>query len=539
MTKNATWKNSLPFLWVCLLGWSGLTGQDSIAEKSGTIQQQPDLKEIASGISPLDMRKHLTVLASDAMEGRETGTPGNDRAAQYIADYFKELGLVSPTDKEYFQPVAFTKESWNEVSISIKEQKFKHLWDFVAPLNLQRGDGEMSFSEVLFLGYGIEDEKYSDFKDVDVTGKLLLVYSGIPRDRNEKNFSFLEESNVDWTETRNKVKLAMEKGAAGIFFIEPNINKMIQRQRRFLLGGMTRLGDTQNDKGIHFAHISTSMAEALIGKKYKKVIKARKKIAKKKKPYRVGLTTNLTLDFDKEYKKTLGNNVLGYVEGIDTGLKDKYIIVSAHYDHLGKRGDNVYNGADDNGSGTTTLLDIAESVVTAKKKGLGPQRSVVFVLFTGEEKGLLGSEYYVNRPVFPLDQTMANVNIDMVGRVDEAHKDNPDYIYVIGADRISTDLHNINERMNQSYTNLDLDYTYNAESDPNRYYYRSDHYNFASRGIPAIFYFNGTHADYHRTTDTVEKINFEKMSKVGQLIFYTIMELANREKDIIRDVPQK
>jgi Zn-dependent M28 family amino/carboxypeptidase len=139
-------------------------------------------------------------------------------------------------------------------------------------------------------------------------------------------------------------------------------------------------------------------------------------------------------------------------------------------------------------------------------------------------------------PVFPLEQTVADVNVDMVGRVDQEHADNPNYIYVIGSDRLSTELHEINEKANAQYTQLELDYTYNAEDDPNRYYYRSDHYNFAERGIPSIFYFNGTHADYHRTSDTVEKINFDKMETIGQLVFHVVWELANRPDRIQVDV---
>ena len=158
------------------------------------------------------------------------------------------------------------------------------------------------------------------------------------------------------------------------------------------------------------------------------------------------------------------------------------------------------------------------------------------MLVTAEEKGLLGSEYYTARPVFPLESTVANINVDMVGRVDEKYQDNPDYIYVIGSDRLSTELHQINEQANDTYMHLTLDYTYNEPNDPNRYYYRSDHYNFAEKGIPAIFYFNGTHDDYHRASDTVEKINFAKMEKIGRLVFYTAWELANRDKRIEVDV---
>ena len=217
-------------------------------------------------------------------------------------------------------------------------------------------------------------------------------------------------------------------------------------------------------------------------------------------------------------------------------LKDEVIIVTAHYDHLGKKGDSVYNGADDNGSGTSTVLEISEAFAKAKEQGQGPRRSVLFMLVSGEEKGLLGSQYYAENPIFPLANTVANVNVDMVGRVDNKHKDNPDYIYVIGADRLSTALHEINETANATYCDLELDYTYNERDDPNRYYYRSDHYNFAEKGIPAIFYFNGTHKDYHKITDTVDKINFEKMAKVAKLIFHTTWELANRDERIKVDV---
>ena len=215
---------------------------------------------------------------------------------------------------------------------------------------------------------------------------------------------------------------------------------------------------------------------------------------------------------------------------------DEVVIVSAHFDHLGKKGDQIFHGADDNGSGTSTIMELAQAFAEARGGGFRPERTVVFMLVTGEEKGLLGSEYYVNNPLYPLANTVADVNVDMVGRQDDKYKDNPDYIYVIGSDRLSTDLHKINESVNQKYCQLTLDYTYNSESDPNRYYYRSDHYNFAEKGIPAIFYFNGVHADYHQPTDTADKINYEKMAKVGRLIFHTIWELANRPERIVVDV---
>ncbi len=224
-----------------------------------------------------------------------------------------------------------------------------------------------------------------------------------------------------------------------------------------------------------------------------------------------------------------GENVLGFIEGTD--LKEELIIITAHYDHLGKHEDKIFNGADDDGSGTVATLEIAEAFMSAKKEGNGPRRSVLIMPVSGEEKGLLGSKYYTDHPIYPLENTVANLNIDMIGRVDDWHE-NGDYVYLIGADMLSQELHDISEQTNDQYIGLELDYTFNAEDDPNRYYYRSDHYNFAKNNIPVIFYFNGVHEDYHKVTDTVEKIDFNKIQTITRLVFLTAWELANREERI-------
>ena len=227
--------------------------------------------------------------------------------------------------------------------------------------------------------------------------------------------------------------------------------------------------------------------------------------------------------------KIKGENVLGYIEGTD--LKEELIIITAHYDHLGKHDTLLFNGADDNGSGTAAVLEIAEAFMIAKKEGKGPRRSVLIMPVSGEEKGLLGSKYYTDNPIYPLESTVANLNIDMIGRVDYYH-DTSGYIYIIGSDMLSQELHDINEEINKKYINLELDYTFNAENDPNRYYYRSDHYNFAKNNIPVIFYFNGLHDDYHKVTDTLEKIDFKKIETITRLVFLTAWELANRNQRI-------
>ena len=226
-------------------------------------------------------------------------------------------------------------------------------------------------------------------------------------------------------------------------------------------------------------------------------------------------------------------NVLGYLEGSDK--KDEVVIVTAHYDHVGRDGDDIYNGADDDGSGTTSVMEIAEAFVEAKKAGHGPRRSMLFMTVTGEEKGLLGSEYYTNNPIFPMGNTVVDLNIDMVGRTDEAHEDNREFIYLVGSDRLSSELHELSEKVNETFTNLSLDYTYNDEKHPDKFYYRSDHWNFAKHNVPIIFYFNGTHDDYHQPTDTVDKIEFDLLQKRAQLVFYTAWVVANRDKRLVVD----
>lgn len=224
-------------------------------------------------------------------------------------------------------------------------------------------------------------------------------------------------------------------------------------------------------------------------------------------------------------------NVAAIIKG--SKFPEEYIVISSHLDHIGIKNGEINNGADDDGSGTVALLEIAEAFKMAADVGQGPKRSLIFLHVTGEEKGLLGSSYYANNPLYPLTQTMTNLNVDMIGRTDPKREDkDPNYIYLIGADRLSQDLNDISEATNTKYTQFKLDYTFNEEKDPNRFYYRSDHYNFAENNIPVIFYFSGTHEDYHKPGDTPDKIMYDLLAKRTQLIFYTAWELANRTDKI-------
>jgi Zn-dependent M28 family amino/carboxypeptidase len=243
------------------------------------------------------------------------------------------------------------------------------------------------------------------------------------------------------------------------------------------------------------------------------------------------------LNFEKAVLKLQSSDVLGVLEGTD--LKDEYVFVTGHYDHLGKRDTVIYYGADDDGSGTISVLEIAKAFAKAKEDGKGPRRTMVFMTVSGEEKGLWGSEYYTNHPVFPLDNTTVDLNIDMIGRIDPSRKigDSTNYVYVVGDDKLSTDLRKISESVNKKYTKLELDYKFNDPKDPNRIYYRSDHFNFANKGVPIIFYFDGMLApDYHKPTDTPDKINYNLLARRAQLVFYTAWDMANRNDMLKRDL---
>lgn len=233
--------------------------------------------------------------------------------------------------------------------------------------------------------------------------------------------------------------------------------------------------------------------------------------------------------FYDNYKND-SQNVVAYIKGSE--YPEEVLIISAHLDHLGTSDGQIYNGADDNGSGTAALMEIAEAFKIAESKGYAPKRSILFLHLTGEEKGLEGSRYYTTHPIFPLANTIADLNIDMIGRTDDYHNPNSNYIYLIGSNRLSTELHYISEAANEEFTHLQLDYKYDDENDSNNFYSRSDHYNFAQHNIPVIFYFSGTHEDYHQPTDTADKLNYALLEKRTKLIFATAWYLANSKNRI-------
>ena len=280
--------------------------------------------------------------------------------------------------------------------------------------------------------------------------------------------------------------------------------------------------------------ISESTAERIVGSGWKEMSEK----AKTEKPTSAVFAANTRLEYTKKVQTLSSTNVLGVLEGADK--KDEWLVITAHYDHLGKRGGAIFYGADDDGSGTVSVLEIAEAFTKAKAAGKGPRRSILFMTVSGEEKGLWGSEYFANHPTITLDKITANLNIDMIGRVDTERRlaDTLNYVYVVGDDKLSTELKPLSETVNKKYAKLVLDYKFNDPKDPQRIYFRSDHYNFARVGVPIIFYYDGMlKGDYHKATDTPDKINYKLLARRAQLVFYTAWEMANREAMIKRDMP--
>lgn len=522
-TSECIMKKITLFLAILVLGASGLL----------QAQEATTMLKYAKSIQKEALKKHLEVLASDEYEGRETGERGQKMAAEYIKKHFQAIGLQGPVKENkdaYLQPFTLNKVSLKEMTIQQGEMTLNAFEEFFP---YGRKGFKMDI-EAVFAGYGLDEEKYSDYKGLDVKGKVVVIVEGEPQDADGNFWASGSQEPTSSANTRAKLALAKEKGASTAIIVYKDDKQFQQRNKLFQrYYGSPSLSFPTEEEDSNLPIIFTSMegASKILATKMKKLSKLVAKMDKKGKSNAGKLSATITINSEVNNDPMQTENVLGYLEGTDK--KDELLVVTAHYDHVGIINGEIHNGADDDGSGTVAVLEIAKAFAKAKKEGKGPRRSILFMTVTGEEKGLLGSAYYANNPIFPLENTIVNINTDMVGRVDEKHKDNPDYVYVIGSDMLSTELHNLHEKVAKThFPKMELDYTYNDENDPNRYYYRSDHYNFAKNNIPVIFYFNGTHADYHKPTDTVEKINFSKIANIAQLNFCTTWMIANQDKRI-------
>jgi hypothetical protein len=489
-------------------------------------------QKIADGIRAEELKSHLSVLASDEYEGRETGTRGQKKAAQYIADYYQALGVEPCVNGSWFQSYPLKKVSHMKSNAIMGGKKYEMIKDFYF---FSSEENSLIADEIVFVGYGIRDGKHDDYRKTNVQGKTVLCLMGEPLDKKGKSRITGKESYSEWSmDPSLKEDLAMSLGAKNMIQVNLNYAGYMERVRYWLEQAPMRLDNPkrpQEEEGIPTVFVSPEMADEILKSAGIRV----KEISKLKKIKSKTLKSDLVFHMERDENKLNAENVLCFIEGTDPILKNEIVVISAHYDHIGIVNGQINNGADDDGSGTSATLELAQAFMEAKNSGNGSRRSILILNVSGEEKGLLGSEWYSDFPVFPLENTVCDLNIDMIGRKDSQHPDE-NYVYIIGSDKLSTTLHEISENCNKSYTKLALDYTYNSPDDPNRFYYRSDHYNFAKHNIPVIFYFSGVHEDYHKPGDDVEKILFEKMETITKLVFYTAWEVANRDERLKVDV---
>ncbi len=482
-------------------------------------QKKADPVLFANSIKSENLQRQLYLIAGPAFEGRETATPGQRKAAAYIEDYFKGLGLRPGNNDSFQYSYPVFKDSFISSNIRVNGQEFELNRDYQNRSLSKSFSFSYALSNVVFAGYGLSDSVRDDYKELNVRGKTVMILGGFPPGYVQAQI--IKKSFNSFA----KVDAAMKHGAAAILSIQDDF----PRNKPLNESGTMYRGYFKEEISPAFFYISENIARKIMGADYD--------LAKNGSPETKSYATDIFLSLQKQTQLLQSSDVLGFLEGSD--LKDQILVISAHYDHLGKKDSVIYFGADDDGSGTVSLLELAAAFSKAKAAGKGPRRSILFLANSGEEKGLWGSEFYTDHPLYPLDKTTADLNIDMIGRKDPNRRqgDSNNYVYIVGDDKLSTDLHTISVAMNKKYTGLELDYKFNDPKDPLRIYFRSDHFNFARKGVPIIFYFDGIHADYHKPSDTPDKIDYNLMVRRAQLVFYTAWEMANRDNMLKRDLP--
>jgi hypothetical protein len=507
---------------------------------NGIFSQTDTALKYAETITQQGLKKQLTVIASAEMEGRETGTEGQRKAASYIESQFKETGLASPQSlTNYLQIYPLFKDTLIPKTLKIGKKKYTYGKDYIITPG-STDDNEFKSRNIIFAGYGIADENYDDYAGKDVKGKVAAVFTGEPKADGKYLVTNTSKHSVWGYSITRKARLAKQKGAIALLLINPSLDtisvSLINNSKKSNVYFPSEQ-NSRNEK-VPVINMVPSTLKNIFGEKEASEIIASAKAGASLKDYTIEKKLKSKLAYKKIKTESASSNVIGFIEGTDK--KDEYVFLTAHYDHLGKKGDVIYYGADDDGSGTAGVIEMAKAFAKAKADGSAPRRTIVFMTVSGEEKGLWGSEYYSDHPIFPLDKTTVDLNTDMVGRIDTERKtgDTLNYIYVIGHDKLSTDLPVINEGVNNKYTHLTLDYKFDDPMDKERIYFRSDHYNFARKGVPILFFYDGMLlADYHKPTDTVDKINWGLYEKRVRLIFLTAWNMANRDDMLKRDLP--
>jgi hypothetical protein len=502
--------------------------------------------EAAGTITAARLSEYLHVVASDAMGGRDTPSKGLDDAAKYLADQLTRLKIKpAGDDGTYFQKIELVsfKVDPAKSSVRVGDRVSKFGEDFLAGMTSGSASGALVYAGH---GYVIKSKNINAYNGLDVRDKIVVAAAGVLPQNVARGELRGKAGEGDWDDAES---YARKNGAKGLIRIPRNFERVWRFGRsaadresyqvaRFMdnaAGGAATGGSSGGELPAILP--SAALLDALFAGEKRTGADVLKGISAGDagEPFSLDAKKRVELTVSVAPKKVMTQNVVAVLEGSDPVLKNEYVAVGAHYDHVGTGqpvgGDAIYNGADDDGSGTVAVLAIAEALT----RGARPKRSVLFVWHCGEEKGLWGSEYFTKYPTVPLNQVVAQLNMDMIGRskkegdANEANRDlsGENEIYVIGSKMMSTELGELSERINRAYLNLSFNYKYDDPSDPNRFFFRSDHYNYARRGVPIIFYFDGVHQDYHRPSDSADKIDYQKMEKIARTVFVTALELAN------------
>lgn len=495
--------------------------------------------ESTSTITTRDLKKHLSFLASDELGGRFTLSPSSGIAARYLASELESYGYRGAArDGSFFQkvPLSYRNIDVPNSHVSVNGSGSKQRFGYATGFAVETPE-DISFSgDLVFVSYGIASpmNHHDDYAGLNVRNKVVVAIEGVPESLMGLRLSADEQVE----------RAARARGAAGVIKI-PNAQVLITwSEVTSFLASQQQLGlpprPSASGRDLPVVTAGPDLIRALARAMGKQIADLTSSTGKHLRPTVIPASAEVRLRVDVK-EAPLAHNVAGILEGADPRLKDEYVVFSAHYDHL-KTADSgeIYNGADDDGSGTAAVLEIAQAFSVGDR----PKRSILIIFHTAEELGLFGSEFNTDyEPAVPLVKLVANFNIDMIGRsrpegdtdVRNRSLTDKDSLYVIGADKLSTELSRLNEQTNLETVRMRFDYTYNDDKHPERFYYRSDHYNYAKHGVPVIFYFTGVHRDYHKTTDDVEKIDFVKMERIGRMIFATGWRVANLDHRIVVD----
>lgn len=532
-----TKKISVAFLAVAFI----VSSQSVFAQKAAKTPAKPAAPTFGNvdGISAKQLRDYLTFIASDELEGRDTPSRGLDIAAMFIAQHLSSWGIKPAGDSgSYFQkvPLRRSKIDPDKCRLEINGQQYVYGKDFMASMV----NGEIPSSPMVFAGNGwvVKSKNINPYQGLDIKDKVVVITSGLP-----KGVTNADLQGVDGGTYTSPTLYAQMNGAKGVLVFASfnTLANMEQAKYNAVDKGLVGFGKPPTVQiTIPTLTVTPRVVSALFqGEKANAAaIFTRNVTGDGNESFEISPAKRVSASVNVKTEDIHTQNVVGILEGSDPTLKNEYVAIGAHYDHVGMNpfapgSDKIWNGADDDGSGTVSVLSIAEAFA---KGAVKPKRSILFIWHAGEEKGLWGSEYFTNNPTVPITSIITELNIDMIGRYqapgEENHPQNkrlpkPGEIFTIGNKMMSTELGQLADDVNKSFLNLNYNSQYDGPDHPDQFFYRSDHFNYARKGVPIIFFMDGDHADYHQPSDSVEKINFEQMEKVVKTIMATGWTLAN------------